>query len=77
MVQQNMKLALSCWIRICPAFQNSVEPDQLATEEVNWSRFALFVIQFVNLYQQSELSYLFGWQLEMGMASSFVQHDKG
>ena len=27
-----------------PAFANSVDPDQLASEEANWSGFALFVI---------------------------------
>ena len=30
--------------KICPAFANSVDPDQLA---------ALFTIQYMNLYQQS------------------------
>ena len=29
----------------------------------------LFAIQYVNLYEQSNLNYLIGWQLEMGMAS--------
>ena len=28
-----------------PAFANSVDPDQLASEEVNWSGFALFAIK--------------------------------
>ena len=37
--------------------------------EANWSGSALFVIQYVNLYQQSGLSNLTGWQLEMGVAS--------
>ena len=49
--------------------KNSVEPDQLASEEANWSGSALFVIQYVNLYQQSGLSNQIGWQLEIGMAS--------
>ena len=40
---------LSCWTRIYPAFANSVDPDQLASEEANWSGFALFVIKYVNL----------------------------
>ena len=35
------------------AFANSVDPDQLASEEANWSGSALFAIKFVNLYQQS------------------------
>ena len=28
----------------------TVDPDQLASEEANWSGSALFVIQYVNLY---------------------------
>ena len=30
---------------------NSVDPDQLASEEANWSGSALFVIKYVNFYQ--------------------------
>ena len=48
---------------------NSVDPDHLASEEANWYRYALFVIQYVNLYQQSGLSNLIGWKFEMGVAS--------
>ena len=33
-------------------FANSVDPDQLASEEANWSRFALFAIKYVNFQQQ-------------------------
>ena len=29
-------------------FANSVDPDQLASSEANWSGSALFVIQYVN-----------------------------
>ena len=36
---------LSCWIRVYPAFANSVDPDQLASEEANWSGSALFAIK--------------------------------
>ena len=43
----------------CPAelgytltFANSEDPDQLASEEANWSGSALFVIQYMNFYQQ-------------------------
>ena len=43
---------LSCWTRICPTFANSVDPDQLASEEANWSGSALFAIQYVNSYQK-------------------------
>ena len=40
---------LSCWTRIYPVFANSVDPDQLASEEANWSGSTLFVIKYVNL----------------------------
>ena len=43
---------LSCWTQIYPAFANSVDPDQLASEEANWSGSALFVITYLNLYEQ-------------------------
>ena len=32
-----------------PAFANSVDPDQLTSEEANWCRSALFAIKYVNL----------------------------
>ena len=35
---------LSYWTQIYLAFANSVDPDQLASEEANWSGSALFVI---------------------------------
>ena len=54
---------------MCPAFANSVDPDQLASEEANWSGSALFAIKYVNSYQQSGSSNLIGWKLEMGGAS--------
>ena len=41
----------------------------LQTVEANWSGSALFVIKYVNLYQQSGSSNLIGLKLEMGMAS--------
>ena len=47
----------------CPVLANSVDPDQLASEE------ALFVIKYVNFYQKHGSSNLIGWKLEMGMAS--------
>ena len=41
---------------MCPIFANSVDPDQLASEEeANWSGSALFVIKYVNLYEKSNL----------------------
>ena len=60
---------LSSWTQICPAFANSVDPDQLASEEANWYRSVLFAIKNVNLSQQSGSSKLTGWKLEMGVAS--------
>ena len=42
-------LPWSCWTRIYPAFANSVDPDQLASGEANWSGSALFAIKYVNL----------------------------
>ena len=49
---------------IYPAFKNNVDPDQLA-----WSWYALFVIKYVNLYQEPGSSNLIGWKLEVGVAS--------
>ena len=46
-MQQNKPL--SCWTRIYPALENSIDPDQLASEEANWSGSALFAIKYVNL----------------------------
>ena len=60
-----------------PTFANSVDPDQLASEEANWSGSALFAIRYVNLYQQSGSSNLISWKLEVGAASYFIQQDKG
>ena len=54
---------------IYPVFANSVDPDQLTSEEANWSGSALFVIKNVNLYEQRGSSNLIGWKLEVGMAS--------
>ena len=47
---------------------NSVGPDQLASEEANWSGSTLFVIKNVNLHQHGS-SNLIGWKLEVGVAS--------
>ena len=47
--------------RIDIAFENSIVPDQMASEEAIWSGSTLFVIQFVNLYEQTTSSYLIGW----------------
>ena len=69
-------LTLVSWTQICPAIANSVDPDQLASEEANWSGSALLVIKYVNLYQQTEVSNMIGWKLEVGRASEFIQHGK-
>ena len=49
-----------------PVLANSVDPDQLAYEEANWSGSALFVIEYVNFYQKPGSSNL---KLEVGGAS--------
>ena len=61
----------------CPVLATSVDPDQLASEEANWSGSALFVIKHVNLYQKPGSSNVIGWKLEVGVASKIIQHDKG
>ena len=53
----------------CPVLANSVDPDQLASEEANWSESALFVIKYVNFYLNAGSSNLIGWKLEVGVAS--------
>ena len=60
---------LSCWTWIYPPFANSVDPDQLASEEANWSGSALFVIKYLNLCEQLGSCDLIGWKLEVGVAS--------
>ena len=42
-------LTLVLLTRIHIAFANSVDPDQLASEEANWFGSALFVINYLNL----------------------------
>ena len=54
----------ACWNRICPAFANSVDPDQLVSSKANWSGSALFASKYVNLYQQFGSCNLIGWKLE-------------
>ena len=52
-----------------PAFANSADPDQLASEEANWSGSALFVSKYVNLCQNPESSNLIGWKLVVDVPS--------
>ena len=40
---------MSCWTQIYPVFANSLDPDQLASEESNWSGSTQFAIKYVNL----------------------------
>ena len=56
-------------LRIGIAFKNSVDPDQMASKVAIWSGSTLFVIQFVNLYEQTTLSYPIGWPSEMGVTN--------
>ena len=37
----------------------------------------MFVISYMNLYQNPGSSDLIGWKLAVGMTSEFIQHDKG
>ena len=53
----------------CPILRNGVDPDQVASEEANWSESALLVIKYVNFYQKLGSSNLIGWKLEVGVAS--------
>ena len=67
--KKNNILTLVLLNLVCSAFANCVAPDQLASEEANWSGSTLFVIKYVNLYQNPGLSNLIGWKLEVEMAS--------
>ena len=67
------------------AFANSVDPDQLASAEANWSGSAvlslsmrIFVIKYENFCQKPGSTYLTGWKLEVGVASKYtcIQHGK-
>ena len=53
----------------CPVLPNSVDPDQLASEEANWSGSTLFVIKYVNFYQKTGSSNQIGWKSKVGVAS--------
>ena len=65
----NLEQADLTFVLLNPTFANSVDPDQLASKEADWSGFALFAIKYVNLYQPSGSGNLIGWKLEVGMAS--------
>ena len=53
----------------CPVLANSVDLDQLASEEAHWSESALFVNKYVNFYQNLGSSNLTGWKIEVRVAS--------
>ena len=72
-----MHLTLLLLNTTCHVLANSVGPDQLDSEEANWSGSAVFVIKYVNFYQKPVSSNLIVWKLEMGVASSFIQQGKG
>ena len=65
----NFFLSLLFLNTTCPVLANSADPDQLASEEANWSGSALFVIKYVNFYQKPRSSHLIGWKLEVGVAA--------
>ena len=65
----SLQLTLLLLNTACPVLANSVDLDQLASEEANWSGSALFVIKYVNFYQKPGSSNLIGWKLEVGVAS--------
>ena len=44
-----------------PTFANSVDPDQMASEEAIWSGATLFAIQFMNLNENIMWCNLIGW----------------
>ena len=50
---QSIVLTLLLLSTTCHVLANSVDPDQLAFEEANWSGSALFVIKYVNFYKKS------------------------
>ena len=47
MTEENTLCFNPCWTRIYPVFANSVDPDQLASSEANWSGSALFAIMWL------------------------------
>ena len=55
----------------CPVLANSVDPDQLASEEANWSESALFDIKYKNFYQIPGSSNLIDWKLGVSVASIY------
>ena len=55
-------LTLVLLIQDIPAFTNSVDSDQLASEEANWSRSALFVINWLKIWSGCGILIYSEWQ---------------
>ena len=53
----------------CPVLSNNIDPDQLTSKEENWSGTAVFIIKYVNFYQNPGSNNLIGWNFEVGKAS--------
>ena len=68
-IASDYSLTLLLLITSCPVLANSVDPDQLASKEANWSASARFVIKYANFYQKLGSSNPIGWKLEAGVAS--------
>ena len=49
-------------------FLQIVDPCQLASSEASWSGSSLFVIRYMNIYQQSGLNNLIWWYSEVCVA---------
>ena len=54
---------------------NSIDSDQLASEEYNWSGSTLFVIKYVNFNQRPGSNNLVGLKLEVGLTSYIIYHN--
>ena len=67
--KQQKKLTLVLLNPDIPVFANSADPDQLASGDTNWSGSAMFVVKYVNMYQEPGSSNLIGWKLGLGVAS--------
>ena len=59
--EQKGPLTLILLFTTTPTFANSVDPDQMASEEAIWSGATLFVFQFLNLNKNIIWCNLIGW----------------
>ena len=60
-VNLNVNLTFILLFTTTPTLANSVDPDQMASEEAIWSGATMFVIQFVNLNENIIWCNLIGW----------------